>query len=281
MLESAQYKHMHVQEDYMTQQREAWFIPSAEDHAEAVRYGLAWLDETSRRIRATICWLVGVSKDSIANGVVADVLGREPARRFVAGAPLQLPSRVRMNLVTMNRLPVHGPGGPVLAVHIPPKVLTRLDDISDIPALCAIPWVADEYDAWSMKWHARSVFDTTAAAPDGLDRPPQMNPVVVEALRALTSSVNLGTGIVHPRDHAAAVWMFRTLRDAHETIDFGALPHWLVEHHWRSEAAEELTQMGKDIYAGKRLRAGANPWRDGIVRQWRQLASDRGTQSAP
>lgn len=260
----------------MTAQREVWYVPLAGGDPDAVKHGIAWLDEVAKRLRSTTAWIIAVSKDSVENGVAAEVLGRENARRFVQGTALTLPSKVRVQLVTMNRLPYRGPGGPVLALHVPPNVLTKLDDMSDIPALCAIPWAAGEYDTWKTKWNARNVFGGTSSVAASMASPVRLtNRVAEEALQSLTGMVNLSTGLAHSRDRSAAVWMFRKLRDAREPVDFDELPAWLVVHQWRSDAAEELTQLGRDIYVGKRRQAGENPWREGIVRIWRQEAKER------
>ncbi len=90
--------------------------------------------------------------------------------------------------------------GAVLALWTDDKILAATEDRWKPASICAIPWNGADIDEWVAAFGPIEIRTGTAA--DTVTVP---NPVVVEALRSLTSSVNLGTGLGHPSDHDAAV----------------------------------------------------------------------------
>jgi hypothetical protein len=82
-------------------------------------------------------------------------------------------------------------GGPVLAVW-PNRV--KLGEIADDPrtaALCAVPWVLAELDAWQAAANPEPL--GAAVAPMVTS---SLDPVVVEGLKTLTSMVNHANNLV-------------------------------------------------------------------------------------
>jgi hypothetical protein len=73
-------------------------------------------------------------------------------------------------------------------------------------------------------------------------------------------------------DLAAAVHMFRILKRNNEQFDFNELPGWLVDRNWGSHHADQITQLAREIYAGKKRQAGQNPWGSQAIRTWRMRA---------
>ena len=98
------------------------------------------------------------------------------------------------------------------------------------------------------------------------------NAIVIEALKSLTSSVNLGTGLGHPSDHDAAVWTFRALMEAGVPFDPDEVRAWAASHGWRMAAADELGDFAQRILDGRRIRTRSRPWKTEIVDIWRRRA---------
>lgn len=103
------------------------------------------------------------------------------------------------------------------------------------------------------------------------------DPVVEAALKTLTRSVNLSTGLGHPSDRDSAIWLFRKLKQAKITYNPMEIKGWLVRHGWMAEYANDVKEVAEKIQHGKRLRTHSKvePWVKHIVDLWREEASKR------
>jgi hypothetical protein len=100
-----------------------------------------------------------------------------------------------------------------------------------------------------------------------------LNAVVREALQSLTVKVNLSTGLGHPRDKDAAVWMFRILRDNREPFDSAAVRAWAANNGWSVRGADDLAKVAEAIATGKRIQAGERGWKADVIELWRERAA--------
>jgi hypothetical protein len=251
----------------------SFYVESEGPDPRGVQLGLLWLQRTCTTQKATTAWIVAHGKDNLRGNLAPHITQAGEDALLKGNAVPFGPTRVHLQVVTERGLGYSGPGGPVLAIYTSPKLLTKLDNMSDISALAVVPWLRDEITPWITKWQAQEV-----QSGGGSTSPQrQLSPVVEAALSTLTDSVNLSTGLSHPNDRSKAIWLFRILRDGGEAIDFGALPSWLVNHSWRSSDADEVAQVARDIYNGKRLRAGERPWRETILQLWRTEAKSEKT----
>ena len=250
--------------------REAFFVDGAGPDPDLFRDGLAWLDEISQAKGARTAYLV-IPKLSQLFGTVSDVIGEPAADALSKGRPVQLPSGTQLLAYSDRTLSRNYLQGPVLALYCPPDTMTKVDLAAGDHPVAMLPWLEEE----GRKWIAKSRAQRIGAESDDGDEPPRLsNPVVERALQRLTERVNLSTGIAHKLDRDKAVHLFRILKRNREEIDFDELPCWFVAQGWRSNHADELTQMARDIYAGKRIQAGTNPWGGQTIRIWRREAQD-------
>ncbi len=160
--------------------------------------------------------------------------------------------------------------GPVLALYAPPKLLDMVDSLQTPTEILVVPWLRKEGTQWAQTWGAREL--------GSVAEPPAKrfsNPTVRAALENLTNRVNLSTGIVHQSDRAAAITLFRLLRNAGEQCDPDEVRAWLVsELGWQPQHAKEVEDVATKILAGRRLRASASgDWAPGIVERWREGGS--------
>lgn len=144
--------------------------------------------------------------------------------------------------------------GPVLMAW------AHMDDIGElvryrhsIRALCVITWNEDRIRPW-----------VTAVKPEVLgngsaweDLPPalDLDPVVVEALKSLTLTVNHNNTISGGFEKDQVVGVLLALRDALIPMDPDAVQGWTLANGWSGNNPERLAQYVRDINDGKRPRA--------------------------
>jgi len=133
-----------------------------------------------------------------------------------------------------------------------------MDDIGElvrfgngIRSICVITWDADEIRPW-----------VTAMKPDILgdgsdweSLSPNLDPIVEEALKSLTLTINHNNTIVAGYEKESVVSVLLALRDARIPMDADAMQGWVLAHGWSGKNPERLAQYVRDINGGKRPRA--------------------------
>jgi len=147
---------------------------------------------------------------------------------------------------------VRGPGPVLMAwAHMDDiGKLIRSGHAGDVRGLCVITWNAD----WLRPWVAavgpellgdRSPWDTAA---------PELDPLIVEALRALTSVINHSNSIEAAFEKDMVGGAPLALHDARIEMDGAGMQAWALAHGWSGGNPERLARYVKDIGAGKRPR---------------------------
>jgi len=234
---------------------------------DAVKRGLVWLLELGRKENKKSALLAVPVLDNLS-GVIEEVLGERAIKALKQGSGINLDAVVTVSLVT-ERKDIFNHQGPVLAVYPNKKLLDKIDNIRGVTDVLVIPWSLQEVQYWIETWQATELGSsgTSPASASFSD------PVVEEALKSLTSRVNLSTGISHPMDKAAAVDLFRKLRAAKITYDPSEIRGWLVRHGWESDDADAVKDIAEKISQGRAVRSANGGWADDIVRVWREKAS--------
>jgi hypothetical protein len=232
---------------------------------DAVVHGFRWLFEVAQQRGASRVAVVVPGVSNIEN--LGRVLGANEAAALKKHRKLNA-NGVTIEAYTDRTLPFDLDGVPVLGVWMDDKQLGKLDGMR-AAAICAIPWTRDGIDDWKTNWNPT---DIRTGEPGGSEDT-VTDPVVIEALKSLTSSVNLTTGLGHPSDKDSAIGMFRALKAAGVDYDPEQVRAWAVRHGWESDDARELADIGEKIRDGRTVRGhGQQMWREDIVDVWRGKA---------
>jgi hypothetical protein len=234
---------------------------------DAVRRGLGWLLELGSKENKKSA-LVAVPVLDNLSGVIEEVLGERAIKALKQGSSINLGSVVTVSLLTEHK-DVFNHQGPVLAVYPNKKLLDKIDNMRGVTDVLVIPWSFQEIVYWIETWQATEL----GSSGTSLVNPSFSDPVVEEALKSLTSRVNLSTGISHPMDKAAAVDLFRKLKAAKITYDPSEVRGWLVRHGWESDDADAVKDISEKVSQGRAVRSAKGGWADDIVKVWRERAS--------
>ncbi len=247
--------------------RTSQYIRSESLKPDAVNLGLAWLLELARKENKKSA-LLGVPVMDNLYGTIEEVLGERAVKTLKQGTSHYLDSLVSVSLLT-ERKDVSNHQGPVLAVYPTKKLLDKIDNMRGVTDVLVIPWSFQEIQYWIENWQA-SELGVSGNAPIEQSF---SDPVVEEALKDLTSRVNLSTGITHPMDKAATADLFRKLKAAKIAYEPTEIRAWLVRHGWKNDDADAVKVIAEKISQGRPVRSAEGGWVDDIVNDWRKRAA--------
>lgn len=166
-------------------------------------------------------------------------------------------------LVQRHRDVVHITGrGHVVTAGVGPVLMAwaDMDDIGKvvrysqgIRALCVVTWNEDRIRPWVTATRPDVLGDGSAWKDLSSDL--ELDPVVVEALKGLTLTVNHNNTISAGFEKDQVVGVLLALRDAGIAMDGEAMQGWTLANGWSGKNPERLAQYVRDINAGKRPRS--------------------------
>lgn len=139
-----------------------------------------------------------------------------------------------------------------------------------IRALCIITWVEDVIRPWVTAVRPAILGDGSA----WYDLTPELDPVVVEALKSLTLTINHNNTIAAGFEKDMVVSSLLALRDARILMDGEAMQGWTLANGWSGKNPQHLAKYVNDINAGKRPRASRVLRADYIDSLRRRAAGD-------
>ena len=170
------------------------------------------------------------------------------------------------------------PAGPVLMVW------PDMDDIgkllrfgsSRIRGLCVVAFTADEVHPWVAQAHPDILGDGTCW--EGLA--PQLDPVVIQALKFLTRVVNFNNSIAGGAEKDRVVGALVELHRAGIPMEAWAMQGWALAHGWADDAPARLGEYVEAIQAGKNFQYNKvfNP---GFVDLLRKKAAEADSDAQP
>ncbi|MGF6604953.1 hypothetical protein P3T23_009709 [Paraburkholderia sp. GAS448] len=87
-----------------------------------------------------------------------------------------------------------------------------------------------------------------------------MSNVVAEAVKTLSSSVNVSTGLAHPNDMNKARELFKILHEKGEVLLKSDVESVALSHGWDVSSADELGSLAQQIGEGKNPRVSGGPY---------------------
>jgi len=147
--------------------------------------------------------------------------------------------------------------------------LDRIDTFTNMKALCVVPWIPEEIDVWRATRGATSLTDA---------QPPPvtistLDPVVEEALRSLTTRVNVSTGIGHPSDMNSAISMFRILQRGAYEWELDAVQVTAIRLGWDADDAKDLADIAEKVTNRHRFHNVTSTWATDILMLWQDRSA--------
>ncbi|GAB1813370.1 hypothetical protein [Mycobacterium sp. MUNTM1] len=192
------------------------------------------------------------------------------ASHMEKGDTLTIWTKLKSNLRNCNALDrlvsshsdvehVTGRGGGYLPGH--GAVLMAWPDMDDIGelvrfsshmirGLCVITWNADRIRPWVTQMRP----DILGDGSEWENVTPELDPVVIEAMKSLTLTINHNNTIAAGYEKDDVVGVLLALRDAGISMDGDAMQGWALAHGWSGKNPALLAKYVEDINRGKRPR---------------------------
>lgn len=101
-----------------------------------------------------------------------------------------------------------------------------------------------------------------------------MSPLVLEALKSLTSRVNLTTGLSNYSDESSAKEIFKLLYKEGERLIGSEITLWAIENRWKTKDAQQLGNLAEKIgHGGRVVVRNKNQWSEDIILQLKTSAN--------
>jgi len=245
--------------------RPSFYIKKEGTNHQAVKEGLAWLHQNSKKKGFLAVMVYGNLE-----GIISDILGEETVKKFIKDGALRINGK-EMVLVTMKKRIYSGDNEPILLVYPNEKFLDEIDSIHNVSAMLVVPWNFQEIELWIKTHNATELGQPKKEEPELI-----RNKVVVRALESLVNHINISTGIIHPSDKEAAIWTFTILRDGGEYFNPDEIKAWLIRYgNMRASYAQDVADIAKAVLEGRKLKKGIRHWRDDILEIWREEAKTK------
>lgn len=251
----------------MTTAGRRYLIPAHGYNSEAVKaaFKLALLahqkDSSLKRVL-----LLLPSKVSLT-GPLENELGKNATRALSKGERLPLTEELSLYCETLKTFNEFDSPGIIIGLFAEKKMLDLMDAARDVAVRIVVPWTMDrEIDAWRSTWNP----EVPGEAPQP-EKPIVENPVVAAAIRMLTGSINLDSGLTNPSDKGAAIEILRILKNAGEYFSPAALRAYAVKNGWKPEDADELKELADRINSRKgAAKVEYRHWQTDILGRLRQ-----------
>jgi hypothetical protein len=258
----------------MSPEIQRYLIPAQGREVEPIKKGFALLGELlNKEETPTEAILLVPGMRNVEGTTLETALGTNLSKALVKHRQVKVEGLGQLRLETQQTFGGLQVPAIVMAVYATKKMLDQIDSARAATAVIVVPRSMDDVDEWRRTW-TPMIAGQAPAAPDKLIE----DPVVEEALKALTKRINLGTGLLHPNDKKAAVQLLRLLQQKGYKFDADSMRAWAVRNGWTPEGADQLQDVADGILLRKRFRVGDSPaWSDDIIDQLQQRA--KGTQA--
>lgn len=169
-------------------------------------------------------------------------IGERQAKLLNRGNQLTMPSGAKLRCETRQTLRFVSRPTVVIVYYAESGILDHVDGLPQLAAVIAVPEFEDSADGWEERWQPQVLGRATRAAANLIP-----DPVLERALTALTKSINLSTGLIHPSDQQLAKDTLRILRAHKHTVERSKLKSWAVTKGWQPKHAEELATLAERI----------------------------------
>jgi hypothetical protein len=265
--------HMMFEEDRSSAPRAYTALPDSPDHpdpAEDLKRAIEWCHgQAGGNLR-----LIGIqtgSRSDIEDEPLLGLLVRH-------GASLHVNSRGKVTSL---------PPGPVLVYRPQPETLWQIEEHGAPSAIVAVGitgpshfrrMLASTKPVGAQPW-VSAYLPVHLGGPVIEPRTPVIpDPVVWEALKSFTNSINSSTGLSHSSDRSVVTEGLMKLKATGHSYDPDDLLAGALALNWRGSSAVELRDLAREINAGKRKRY--RPMlRSNIVEIWETNAQTAGQRA--
>ncbi len=153
----------------------------------------------------------------------------------------------------------------VITMGLDSEDVMKVDDFYGVKAIIAIPWLLEQLEDWVQTWAPTDI--RTQKQPENYPLP---DPIVQEAMKELTSSVNMTTGIHHHSDEHQAKTFIRALHKYMDGLNGDIVAAYMVrELGWKADHARDIKKLIDTLNNGKYFKGGEKTYLKAHINRWK------------
>lgn len=151
----------------------------------------------------------------------------------------------------------------VLSLYPTSRMSDNLNNLRRARAIVVVPWIDSERGEWIRTWNPEIIGGAQENAG-----PIDLDPRLERALVALTSMINLSTGLSHSSDRERTIQLLRILHQNRIQLNPADMRIWALQNGWNSNGANELRDYAQGVLEGRRYRtSGVSAWNDNYIQE--------------
>ncbi len=182
------------------------------------------------------------TKSQLRSTSLADHLGETVKKALDQGRKPRMPAHGSLRHATLQTLSSVVRNAVVIAYYAEDRMLERLDGMTGLAGIVAVPDLPGNADGWIERWNPK-VHGMAAKA----DTPIITDSVVVNALTSLGKLANLAHDVLHPRDKEYANETLRILFAKGHLLEPAKVKSWAIKNGWKPGTADELAKLAQRI----------------------------------
>lgn len=157
----------------------------------------------------------------------------------------------------------------VISCGLNAEDLYKIDDYSSISSIIAIPWLQERTLPWIKTWSPKEL-----RGNQNIEVLSEPSDVVQEAMKRLTSAVNLATALTNPNDEELAKTYVLALHKYEPNLDADVVSAYLKKSlNWDAVTTQKIEKMINILNSGKFFKGGTRIGLKNIYKQWKDSKS--------
>lgn len=161
----------------------------------------------------------------------------------------------------------HSPSDIVICCGLDSDDIFKIDDYYSVKYIIAIPWLKKYSEQWIKTWNAKEI----SGKGEKIIQLGEPSEIVILAMKDLTGSINMSTGITHPMDNDKAKTYIRALHKYEPQLIADEVSSYLIrELGWQTRHAKEIESLIKTLNNGKYFKGGETSGLQHYYKNWKK-----------
>ena len=145
-----------------------------------------------------------------------------------------------LDFILPSKISSNNSSGTILAIYCTPNDMNKIDSNSYANSIIYVSWLLEEADIWESTWYNNGLNIVHGEPSQQIEILPEE---ITSALKRLTSTVNLSTGLAHPSDQQHAQRIFKELQEKGCKADEQAVANWAIANGWNARHLDDLKKL--------------------------------------
>jgi len=236
----------------MSQATLRFIVPLDDSRVEYLKTALALAAELHGKLGCTKEVILLVPHKGHVDGTtLATAIGSSAIKELKKNRTVRLNQTCNLKLESVDTIKHTWSADIVVGIYAYPKMLDEIDRLLDVKAVVIAPWDMEDLTQWIRTWNPTIVGQEQGPPAKLIE-----NPLIEEALKAITDRINLSTGLTHPLDRDYAIGLLKCVHKHLGLEPPSSIRAWAIRHRWSPDAADDLARIVQALLEHRRIHGG-------------------------